>query len=57
MCIIVWIAVVLPWEIAFPEDSIPELNSVILAFFILDIAVNARTTYFNDEFEEIVDPK
>jgi hypothetical protein len=30
---------------------------VILVFFILDIVVNLRTTYYDEENEEIVDSK
>jgi len=57
MIFIFWIAIHAPWELAFPEDNLPTLNWIILAFFIFDIGINLRTTFYNEEFEEIVQYK
>lgn len=51
---ILYIAFELPWEFAFPEDSPPVVNYFILIFFLLDILISFRTTYFDDEQAEIV---
>ena len=47
----------MPWELAFPEDSSDVMANFTLIIFVLDIFMNLRTTFYNDEFEEIVDWK
>ena len=46
MCIF-WICVHLPWEIAFPEDSLFGLSLLILIIFIIDVFLSCVTTFEN----------
>lgn len=55
MITVLWLAIHLPWEIAFPEDAIIIQNYIILVIFIFDIIINLRTSYFDEENDEIVD--
>jgi hypothetical protein len=57
MFFILYIALQMPWELAFPEDSSALMTNLTLVIFIMDILVNFRTTYYNEEFEEIVEWK
>lgn len=57
MFFILYIALEMPWELAFPDDASDAMGNFTLVVFIFDILVNFRTTFYNDEFEEIVDWK
>ncbi len=57
LVLILYIVLVLPWQIAYPEDKVYEMDIIILIFFIFDIILNCRTTFYNDDNEEIIDPK
>lgn len=54
---ILWLTLFIPWQVAYPEDSIEELDIAILVVFILDILLTFRTTFFNEENDEIIDAK
>jgi hypothetical protein len=47
----------LPWELAFETDPSNLQSILILSFFGLDILISLRSSFFNSEFEEIVNWK
>lgn len=55
--LIVWMAVYLPWELANPSDKIVVLDYIIQFFFILDILLSLRTTYYTRDMDEIVEQR
>lgn len=57
MIILLWSILYLPWELAYPEDTIPYHNIFILIVFIFDLIISFRTTFYNDEQDEIVGNK
>lgn len=55
MVLILWLAIFIPWQVAFPNNEIRELDIVILIFFIIDFLITFRTTYFNENNEEVIE--
>lgn len=55
--VLTWNILYLPWEIAHPEDTIPFHNIFILIIFSADLFFNFRTSYYNDEQDEIIGDK
>ncbi len=47
-------ALALPREIAFPEDRIPIMNYIVLAFFTVDILINMRTSFLDEHSAEVI---
>lgn len=44
-----WNIFYLPWEIAHPEDTIPNHNIFLLIIFSMDLIFNFRTSFYNEE--------
>ena len=57
LILVVWLAAYLPIIIAFPSLEIYPLDVTIVVVFMLDIVFCLRTTYFDKEGDEIIDPK
>jgi hypothetical protein len=53
MFLVIYLAIELPFEIGFNITVSPVLNYFIIAFFIIDIIASLRTTYYNDDKDEI----
>ena len=57
MVILLWITLYIPWEIAHPEDAIPGFDFAVFMCFLFDFFLSFRTTFYNNEQDEIVDSK
>ena len=57
LILVVWLAAYLPLIIAFPTLEIFPLDVTIVIIFMMDILFCLRTTYFDKEGDEIIDPK
>ena len=44
---LIMISIVLPWNFAFMTKEKDEFNKSIYVFFIADILINLRTTFYN----------
>jgi hypothetical protein len=55
--VVFWITLSLPWEIAFPEDKLPFVGNSITLFFLFDLIISFRTSFINEDSDEIIDSK
>jgi hypothetical protein len=54
---VMYVALVTPFEIGFNVKVFKNFEYVLTALFIADVLVNLRTTYFDNNKDEIVDYK
>jgi len=52
--VVLLVAIFIPWLFAFPDDNNAYLNMIILLFFILDIIFSFRTSFLNEQGDEII---
>lgn len=47
----------LPWELAFPEDTIPFHNYFLMITFFMDLFISFKTSFYNHDYDEVIGDK